>query len=860
MIRFDLLPRADDGEVNLAWAKGFQATARTALSRLSYHAEKPTNILPILSDTIPIKPNPVSYYTDFDEAGDAAEFEYYAVGNGWDPSLTLSDDAANSRMVISGLVPPPLGDYFTPYVPSVVVPDLSQTNFDTCVASVKVDPPSTVWNFPGLLVGLPDQYVFIIIGAGGNQISVHDYDNGSVRVPKIIPTTPGAYHLRITLDDATGAYDAEYSSDGVTWNPVWSDTIPNYAGGGNGCVAAVGILSSNPLGATSTTNVYEYSVEYIGADDYTRFFPTDLLLSNRSVQHPNVRQPQELYFQHDVGTAISGTHTYWMHSKAAASKATQGEARLQLVSEMKLTDQGGSPLKDIWWDLDVLQQSGNNWKVRLYTNRRPVRGQSIRAVYTAYNPTSGEVLQNHWEVVNPTPLDLSVTYSRSGLDSSGRTHLIHSLQQDNYAPGIALWHNGTGTPPSITVDGTTISDASGPTPLLSRGFPVSDIVTKLNETFGDNFVATPLTSNQEDQLVGGTYVATEYGTVINQFRTVHGKYDDATQIEMRPFQDLPMDRPWYAQFGTGIFTEAYTNPGHSSTAYYTYGFPEAPAQQIVNRDGTREYKEISLERPITISDRLLKVRNTPILEASSVRVWVSGVDKTSEILRDVDRFNGYLYLNYALREVGDVLVDYKLEVDFYEYRGINLNPLQNPGIAGKFIGYYLLPERVQGGDTSVDVTFATGLYHFTADTVEGIYSAVNSVNTGQVPSPRLWLLGIAHPSPPGTHERIRLWDTRSLGGGLKTDLSAKDVYDESKMYHDIGRWNGEPFSTAGLLMVEFPDSLLGDTIPSPIPTWPPADSGIDQPSGVFSEEDIQQKLVKYMDAGGLAVQRPRDDL
>lgn len=584
----------------------------------------------------------------------------------------------------------------------------------------------------------------------------------------------------------------------------------------------------------------------------------EVLVSNLSVVHRDVRTPQPLFFIHRVGVdPLTNLARYEIVNTEAAA-VSLAEARLVLLRRLQITDQAGNLDRTLNWDLRIISKNASGrFIIDLYVDRLNDQGITFFLQYNAFDTSAGQELPNHREVINPTPIEAGQVIEQIGVK-----FVVTTIAATGLAPGIALFP-GTGAPPTVEVNATGI--VIGPTG-IPRGLPIADLVATINDLDQDIF-ATPLSTSGEEVLLTGIFTPSTFGTVIRQ-DLVHIKYRDDTLVEVRPFRQLNAQDRWYARIGIGTFIRT------EGSIEYIYSIPEFDDQIFSTRFGTGTYRE-TVEKPRIIGAFTLAVKRKPIFKGSTVKLLGAGgqTDITS-LIKDVDLNNGFIYLRSPVSDDDDLEVSYAYSEDTFEYREIDLNPTlaHNSDIREKFVGIYIVPSKIRDiSDLANPITIAEQdrtIFHVVADTVQGVKDAIEDPTltfTPSIPNAnpvayRPILLAIVQPVQTGEVDQVKFVDTRTRGGGLDEDLRKKDFpFREGEMYWDIGFWEGEPFQESPVVIVDFPDELIGTGLPTitrefPVPT------GFVAPIGLLSLQDIETRVGKYRAAGTLAILNPRQDL
>lgn len=294
--------------------------------------------------------------------------------------------------------------------------------------------------------------------------------------------------------------------------------------------------------------------------------------------------------------------------------------------------------------------------------------------------------------------------------------------------------------------------------------------------------------------------------------------------------------PWYPLITNGQFVQRYRE------RLYHYSIPEFDNQVWSIRYG-KPFKDVlggSLRR---ISNNAYKVSRSPIYwTGENINIYNNDVPYSTSIIEDVDINNGIIYLKDSVDLDERTRIDYTYLEKNFEYRGININAhfSQNPSLLDKFVLIYARP--LEGSDYSRN---KKTINHVIADSIEAGIQKIESISF-DLPSVIIGGYGIGQVS---TSDRIRIFDCRSLGGGLvgnegpispvkqykygyidvtkPTRSPIENNYKESSSFWDIGNWDGEIYPGAAAISMSFPESLRKK----------------------FDKKDILDRATKYVAAG-----------
>jgi len=624
----------------------------------------------------------------------------------------------------------------------------------------------------------------------------------------------------------------------------------------------LGYVSISPATPQTHLNLSDFSVDI--PENIANVFGTDteidlstetaetdeFVLSNRSVLSRNVRRPSALFYQVTLSQFV------------VEETATPGDleaARAAIQKHLVILDGAFRATTDLQWDLtvDATGPVDNSYTVTLYTDRIGTRGQSFVVRYHAVD-TNGTRTPNYREVLNPSPsLTAGTQYTVTDDGDNGFT--INNVAASTMGPAIGLFLDPTG-PATATVSATAIDFGGGD----SVGLQVSGVYRSVEEVVADinaaniAVTAVALSRSPTADLAVGTYTLTSTGTVIRLRNQVHLRYTDLFRVRPQlPAANNPRE-PWYPQVSTGSFRRFVASSGRT-LIYRIRDF----AYQAFSTTAGSPYKAAVFETPTPIDARRLQVRHAPIRAASDVTVLVDGLPNTT-LVDQVDLANGVLFLTRAVGPNIDLRVSYLYEARTFVYRGVNCNPTlkQSPDLLGKYIGVYLLPYQIIEG--AVTSTFERTVFHLVRNTAQEIIDLVPALTLIDGSSAEALLLGIYHVVQTEVPETLPLIDTRTPGGGLRSDLTPEDVAEEeARFYSDVGgHWDGEPFPDAGTLIVEIPNTIPGTgqaethhtNFDSMGVTGVLDLTGWVNPTGLLTTDQIHSRITRHPEGGAFVIE------
>jgi len=471
----------------------------------------------------------------------------------------------------------------------------------------------------------------------------------------------------------------------------------------------------------------------------------------------------------------------------------------------------GSKSSQVAWDIWVDSYDTDGFIVELYVSRKSFLGRTLQIRYNSIN-TSGVVQQSVVEVVNPEPyITETVDYD---LTQENGVYLVSGLATTNYVWGLGLFSK-TGSSVSVDVDGVGVI-VSG-IRLYVVGKTTSDLAAEINETFPSTLLAVALHKEQGilygGSLLEGAYTVYPSGTPIPMNLDVGLLFAPDSRIHAKLPHDADVHSPWYPRISNGTFVEERSlvdasygttygaTYGGSVDANYLYSIPEY-ATQVYASDYGSPFRHVAREAPIVLDDRTLRSRRWPIESLANLTLR-NGTQDISSSINDVDTEQGFLFLDNALDDYSNLALDYMYAERAYIYKGIDLNPLNNTAIVGKYVGLYVIPSQV-----GVDLwTSSVAVYHIISDTVSYIETQLENMafSSGVLAHPLL--VGIYQVVPTASPEDVVFTEIGNLGGGLSKEVTP---IEEANFLFDVGRWDGEPFEAQGSIHAEIPGRVFAD--------------------------------------------------
>lgn len=257
--------------------------------------------------------------------------------------------------------------------------------------------------------------------------------------------------------------------------------------------------------------------------------------------------------------------------------------------------------------------------------------------------------------------------------------------------------------------------------------------------------------------------------------------------------------PWWPLVGYGKFIQRLNG------ITYHFDIPEYNTQTWSPNFG-RPFVDVEGEDVDFIGAKIIQLAKSPVLFSNNNIVFTSDDGQRvfpSSVIQDVDTMNGIVYLREGVQLPEDAIVFYTYLEKNLMYRHINANGhfSQNPFILDKYILLYALPVKSSGG-----INRSRGIYHVVGDSIP---DAINSINNASATEP-IAILGAISVRPSVNKADINITDTRSFGGGLRTDglgVATEKKFKESQYFFDIGREEGIPYPGGGAIVIDLPKQL-----------------------------------------------------
>lgn len=513
----------------------------------------------------------------------------------------------------------------------------------------------------------------------------------------------------------------------------------------------------------------------------------------------------------------------------------------------------GKKSNEMAWDIEVEAYETNGFLVSLYLERRSVKDQTVEVRFNAISQAS-VVQQGRTEVCNAEP------YLRVGTHFTLVEQIpiwkIEDLSSDLYKWGIGLFSK-TGASQSVTVDSTTLT-FPGSVSITYTNKEIADLVAEIRETVGTTFEATLLAGNLgtlvSGSLFSDTYSVKPAGTPVKLNKALSLVYSpDKRMAALKPYTES-MLHPWYPRIQTGSFSEylpvdnsAYgSNYGRSyggvTADLYRYSIPEFDTDLAFDASLGSPWRQRALEEPTIINEKVLRTQRFPLESLANLVLYDGDVDISSSI-RAVDLTEGFIYLSAKLDSYDDLGVAYTYNEKSLPYTDVDLNPIDNPGLVGKFICVYAIPTQIG----EVIWSGSKGIYHIIGDTVAEVDAALAGLtfdSSSILVHPVQ--LGIYYVNTTEGVDDVSLVPIPITGGGLKQDVPLSE---EGLFCWDVGRWDGEPFESKGGVVTYVPSDMIGTSDTNFVYDAQNSDSTFMSYAERFSRQDIRENVERWLAAG-----------
>ena len=353
------------------------------------------------------------------------------------------------------------------------------------------------------------------------------------------------------------------------------------------------------------------------------------------------------------------------------------------------------------------------------------------------------------------------------------------------------------------------------------------------------------------------------------FKNIDGMIRGGYSLRFKDRQPILLDYPredgplqnWFLRVRTGYFVFNADYSGAKVKRHYY--IPEYHTQRY-DIDLGCPYKRVEMERPRIISQREIKLMNTPLY------ITLDDNARPTVDVYKLDAAGSHWYLNVAgwnkdtgiitlsdyVTDMDDIYVDYVFEEYYYVYKGsmqvfdsdlvfanldccpnrhhysIETDPITGQAykeipsfhLINRIIYFYIRPALVENIENGHVIEYnSETIFHTFFPITE-----TDSIKLGYL------LIGKAYIRPNSSYYGLKTIDTRTRGGGIRESISEtlrKELEIESDYYWDIGFWDGEAYPENAVLVVRLDRRLLKTN------------------GGVLTEREIERKVYKHVAQG-----------
>lgn len=296
------------------------------------------------------------------------------------------------------------------------------------------------------------------------------------------------------------------------------------------------------------------------------------------------------------------------------------------------------------------------------------------------------------------------------------------------------------------------------------------------------------------------------------------QFNKSAAITINSPYSSPVSSPWWARISNGSFSQLYKG------IRYRFSIPEYNLQTWSSVWG-KPFVDVEGEPAQFISANVIKLSKAPLLYKNNISILSEDLQTRypTSIIKDVDVYNGYIYLNNTGTLPKNVVVSYTYLEENLLYKDVNLNGhfTHNPYVLDKYVVFYALPTSSSSG-----IARSKGIYHSIGVSINDAIFSIELDN----PNEPMAILGAINVRADNNVDDVNITDTRSFGGGLNTNelgQATEKRFKESQYFWDIGHHDGIPYPGAASIVVELPSYL----------------------KEVLTLSEIRERMTKYIAAG-----------
>ncbi len=355
---------------------------------------------------------------------------------------------------------------------------------------------------------------------------------------------------------------------------------------------------------------------------------------------------------------------------------------------------------------------------------------------------------------------------------------------------------------------------------------------------------TPISFNVYVHSKSYKYYITSYYSV---------RFNDRQSIKLLSPRELSSKESWYARIKNGRFDREQRNK--TSHPIEIFSIPEYYRQDFLYKEPP--VMRVKGERALFINENTIKLSCTPFVFDRSDKntEMIVRVNGSKMGVVDWNSFNGLVTLNGVIDQSDNIVVDYTYEEHSYVYKGyhdnngvfwhLDLNPtkghyctyLDPMDNTIKDVPSFYLIDKVIYFYIRASVRSEKDL----AENLQPI-SDVNKYTVmhtfEKIESNEYLLIGEIRIRPNSNQQNIRLFDSRTRGGGLDSYITLNDIQrtePESIYYWDIGYWDGQPFPENGIAVIRISRYILKEY------------------GGRFTKVEVEEKVQKHLALGVLPI-------
>ena len=357
---------------------------------------------------------------------------------------------------------------------------------------------------------------------------------------------------------------------------------------------------------------------------------------------------------------------------------------------------------------------------------------------------------------------------------------------------LGLTITGTSFSTTISLGGKTPKEISAE--LAEKNYPI-EIKALVDSLQIQSSEYQPIASSGTPTTYSAyTDKSVEGAVIVRAYRhNIH--YLEDTRISLQVPYYTSSYQAWYPRIQTGTINVVYKGKR------YIFSVPEFEEQAWDLKYG-KPYVRVYGEPARLITDQKIRISRTPVYwNGSNIKINVDNQSFNPSYIEDVDRWNGFIYMNKKLPTNNTIAIDYSYKERFYVYKGVDLNPTfsHNPILLGKVVLFYLIPWK-----SDLGIFHSKTVKHSVGSTVS---DARNKIPDYGFP---ILVLGAIHVNNKTSIDDIAILDTRTLGGGLYPEDKEilVQAYPELNYLFDVSVYDGMPYPGNSTIIASMPEDYL----------------------------------------------------